>query len=1267
MSREELGVLVNESADRILADTEADALALKVDSDTSLAGEQLTTQGHLAVDAVEPGAINAGDYAVSANIPSTAPESSTLFEDLFTDFQSAFMTMISGDVNIALATALREAIKILDELQALSLTIISETVKISIAANAGLLTPPLREDLEAIRDSSSSFKSEIDAAVAELRSSESRRRAARRQAGEEDNSPDGLSAIRPQVGPVPGRVLESGVGGPVPDDEEFGLALTAPRVSLNTSSDRRRPGRVQSGLADSSQKVKSDVLASIGNIALCTTISSLDVSEKTREKAARALERLSAIVDILTAAVKESFILDIQGAIQDLAIGPLRALGREVQGRLDLMDKFLRQVTTPLPTLKSTVKIIGEVPDDLVLTNSILASCGLRMDNFCGGQGMLELSLAVDSNLGVIKPRVQKFGRVCLSLLPPAIDPVAELTPEIQSPDREAQLILGAPLSSGHSQVTARFPRQNVTRVITAPAPTVQALISQSVSPADLEVRLTVFPSHPIAPVGSLTLEPLEPWAETLRYASFIIDGLEHVFTLIDLPSTVPHGSGLAATVTGQHRDTFTDVYRQRSEVGGGSGSLNVGGEGEHRHRLNYDSSTFDAVTGDYVFSLSSPYSGMTHKPQVTGTIADKRKVALYRQDIRQPAERFKVVVGFLSEIRHATNAAFNFGASVSPGDLLVLSDDENDTPVTVVSVDNVGSPTKIVISSAYHNGDVDNVTLVKVPATNAPGLTFFTARLAARQVEELRISTLTPGGPSLPLDCRAMVDTGESTRRLLRLDGNVWAQSATPGNRQRLKTAAAMFEPGDVGLQIQVQGRYPRTQVYGQVTAVVDARTVDFDSSTVLVGNINCTGSDIAWAGTGVKTRFTSEIGVGDVIAIANQRATVTVVSASSVSFTPAMALASGVTVRVIVSLAVSEPVTSTMRRFSLSRTPQEILDVVSVQLLADSETWQFNLSAATTKNHGLQRLDVSPTLQIIPGTLTAFPTPSTSVRVRVDPDVVPPGSTVLRAEFDDPSNSPLLIPLIPLSPAPPGAKLIIGKDEMLYTSAVSSGTGITFTLAAPGTPRAYGAGVVVCVLTSDIVTDLILSLVPEATWDLPFETWIMDLERHLRLFHARLCRVLQGRPEDIGQVATLMAASATAASLAIGSLQITLNALLAGLEGLEALDKLIAGAESAGMDKLALSLKSGDIQGVAQMKASSSTASGQMLQRVVAYRSKITTFGPSLKAERLADQLRGNETSTRVLGETRAGFNKAAASDIKRRRDAARRQKQEAKEVTR
>lgn len=83
--------------------------------------------------------------------------------------------------------------------------------------------------------------------------------------------------------------------------------------------------------------------------------------------------------------------------------------------------------------------------------------------------------------------------------------------------------------------------------------------------------------------------------------------------------------------------------------------------------------------------------------------------------------------------------------------------------------------------------------------------------------------------------------------------------------------------------------------------------------------------------------------------------------------------------------------------------------------------------------------------------------------------------------------------------------------------------------------------------------------------------------------------------------------------------------------------------------------------------MKASASTANGQMLQRIVAYRSKLTTFGPALKAERLADQLRGNETSTRVLGETRAGFNKAAASDIKRRRDAARRQKQEAKEVTR
>jgi hypothetical protein len=176
------------------------------------------------------------------------------------------------------------------------------------------------------------------------------------------------------------------------------------------------------------------------------------------------------------------------------------------------------------------------------------------------------------------------------------------------------------------------------------------------------------------------------------------------------------------------------------------------------------------------------------------------------------------------------------------------------------------------------------------------------------------------------------------------------------------------------------------------------------------------------------------------------------------------------------------------------------------------------------------------------------------------------------------------------------------------------------------------------------------------------------MDLERQLKLLRARVCRVLQGRPDDIGQVAALMTASATAAALSIGALQITLNAMLLGMGDLLGdLDELIAGADSAGMARLSLSMKNGDVKATAQIRPSSSTASGEMLQRVIAYRSKITTYGPALKADRLADQLRGNETSVRVLGETRAGFNKAAASDIKRKREAARRQKQEAEEVTR
>jgi hypothetical protein len=1224
----------------------ADASALQFDNQTSVGSDAVTESTHADIEAAAPGVISKSDYQAGISVAPTTVSTSS-FEQIFNDLKTAFMTKTTEDVNLAVAACVKRIIASVDEMQAMTAVVISESTKISVAAAAGLLSPPSRADIEALKADGQSLREEMLASAADLRSGRAMRRAARDRQGLLENNREDMVEFPSALGQRPDRVLveldpDSSRADAAPGDLGIELFAPPPTGAPGLAQAGERQNVADKGLSESSTALQASVLNKVSYLAICQALSVLDTGNDNRDKAHKVYGRLQDDVELLAKTLSPSFNSQLLAGVQELVAKSIDALGAGLQSRLNAWDQFLSVSTPTLPTFVSTVENIGDQASNVSFVESLLASCGLRMDSFCDAQGMLEVARSLDKVMVFEPVRVPKLGKSCFTLAPP--EPGSDYQTPITRPDREAKLLLAEAVQIGATQVKARFSRADVKRALTTPVPQLPGTLA-TLTPAGSAVVTVAGLASPPAAVGTLRLEPGTPQEETLRYQSRQSSGPNYVFTLIDNPVLLPaHGSGSAVLVDGEHRDDFSDVYQQRQEIGGGPGQLRLAGDNEAAETLAYSGSSFNAATGVYTFTLDAPGAANLHQRQASGRPSPGAKKILFRDPASMaPAPRFKIAVAgaglVITPVTPGSPA--DMTSEIISGNLLVLSDDVNETPVEVLSVV-AGQAT---LTDVYHNyvgAEITGFSLAKVDAKSPAGSTV-KARFSQRALDELGVDGASFASQVIE-PFQVLLDQDNGTRNLRRGDGVVVYNGAVTTNRDTLNTAAPIFEPGDNGKAISVQSRAGRRLVPATIV-YVGPQQIHFDSTAQLTGTVSANGTTTI---TGVGTKFSSEVTVGDFIALYGERREVMAI-ADNLNLT----VDSNVTAGASVScwIVVSNVSGATDRNFSFIRSPRETCVVSSVQQLSGG-LWLMDLTSPSTFAHGTQQIDVNATLQTLPQSQLDFLSQPTSVTPRFEPDIVPPGTLTLRGSFEDQNQASILGPLL----ASGGGVVEIAGLSIPYGSLdwSSGDTDVTVSLTPPGTPIAFEAGTTFCVPTSRTVESLLGDLFATG-WDAPAVSWLGGLDEQMLQLHRRLCRLLQGRPEDLAIIAASAIAGAGVFSIYLFGLRIALEAVLLGLGEPLSLNLIIGRARDSGMDKAAEAMSRGDMLAVAQMRASEATTSGSLLVKISVYREKLTTYDQSVQADSLAAELKGNQTSVQVMAEMRAGFKVAAAGDISRKTEAA------------
>jgi hypothetical protein len=1225
---------------------EADALALQFDKKSSTGSDSVTESTHADVDAAAPGVISKSDYQAGISVAPTTVSTSS-FDQIFNDLKTAFMTKTTEDVNLAVAACVKRIIVSVDELQALAAVVISETTKISVAAAAGLLSPPSRTDIEELKADGQHLLDEMSSSSADLRSGRAMRRAALGRQDLLENNREDMVGLPSALGQSPGRVLEE----LEPDASRADDAPGGLGIELFAPPPAGAPGLAQAGerqnvadreLSESSKVLQASVLSKVSYLAICQALSVLETGDKTRDKAQKAYIRLQEDVKLLAKTLSPDFNNELRAGSHELVAKSIDALGAGLQSRLNAWDQFLSVSTPKLPTFVSTVENIGDQASNVSFVESLLASCGLRMDSFCDAQGMLEVARSLDKIMGLEPVRFPKLGKSCFTLAPP--DPNSDYQTPITRPDREAKLLLAEAVQIGGTQVKARFSRADVKRALTTPVPQLPGTLATLTPAGSVTVTVAGLASTP-ADVGSLRLEPGTPQEEILRYQSRQSSGPNYVFTLIDKPVLSPaHGSGSAVFVDGEHRDDFSDVYQQRQEIGGGPGQLRLAGDNEAAETLAYSGSIFNSATGVYTFTLDAPGVANLHQRQASGRPSTGAKKILFRDPAAaSPAPRFKIAVAgaglVITPVTPGSPA--DMTSEIISGNLLVLSDDVNETPVEVLSV-TAGQATLTAVYHNYTGAEITGFSLAKVDAKSPAGSTV-KARFSQRALDELGVNGASFANQVIE-PFQILLDQDNGTRNLRRGDGAVVYNGAVT-NRDTLNTSAPIFEPGDNGKAISVQSRAGRRLVPATIV-YVGPQQVHFNSTAQLTGTVSANGTTTI---TGVGTKFGSEVTVGDFIALYGVRREVTAIS-DNLNLTVDSAVTAGASVPCWI--VVSDTSGATARNFSFIRSPRETCVVSSVQQQLGGGLWVMNLTSPSTFAHGTQQIEVNATIQTLPQSQLDFLSQPTSVTPRFEPDIVPPGTLKLRGSFDDQNQASILGPLL----ASADGVVEIGGLSIPYDSlAWSSGdTDVIVSLTPPGTPKAFEAGTTFCVPTSKTIESLLDDIFATG-WDLPAVSWLGDLDEQMMQLHRRLCRLLQGRPEDLAIIAASAIAGAGVFSIYLLSLRIALEAVLLGLGEPLSLNLIIGQARDSGMDKAAEAMSRGDMLAVAQMSSSEATTSGSLLVKINVYREKLTTYDQSVQADSLAAELKGNQTSVQVMAEMRAGFKVAAAGDISRKTEAA------------
>lgn len=1247
-SLEQLKAAVRADTDATLDNSSANAGALKVDS-VSAADDATSQRAAEQISTASYETLASADYLTSRAALSYA-ERQSAWDRLLEDTKRQLLTEAAVNLNAFTRQSLEEALRLLGDLEALVDEIGAECNKIVLAAAMGLLVPPVHEEVVELRTKTQQTHDMARDNADDLRSASARRLAAKRQLDiEPESNAEGTKR-------VPGRSIEPmtiAQKDDAPSTMNTAYAAAAP-TAPSLENQARAQGRTDVRLQTQSQELQTSVLEKISYIGICMAMSQLNTSKDTRDRAVATFQKIMALIETILGSLESGFVSGLQSLIQESVVGVIDSLANTLQDKLDAFDTWLALLPKQLPTLVSLVQEFGDRASDAPILESLAGYCDLKMSSFCEAQGLLEIAMSLDAMIGNLLPRPPALGRVRLLAVAPTAE--TDYRPVSTVPDQQTDMFLVSVLGD---RVTARLPRAEK-KTVSMPTPRLAGTLTEDVDAGQATLTISGLAAN-VAPLGTIVV-----LSTSLRYGSWTIVGTNHVFTLIDLPP-IDYEAATPVTVSGEYRDTFVDAFGPSPNIHGGPGTMTLAGDGEVREEITYSASTFVASTGIYTFELDSA-PAHDHQFQALGKTHELRDELLYKPtDIKTQARRFRVIgdrVYPLTPAPYAIDTAFDFTSAA--GMTLIIDDAGEysptggyrlligDEPVAVaLGACQLTAPNAYLgLTTAFHAGDQERVTISRSTVPVAKGTNWALTRLDSRQKTELMVADLGIGATSLSVAGRVVL-----SQDVVRVTDTLVSVSGT-GPTQTLIVAGIGLRGDESGLSIELPG------VVTPFTAHVDSVAGNVIDCTPIAKteHVDLT-NDTLTAATGSDIVFAREFGVGDLVYVQGMgNETVLTIDATTNTMTVA---ATGLTL-VDKQISLLAAPGATTAKYTIVRATQEVREFLSITNI-DNVVYRLNLETVTGYTHDLQNLTLVPSLRVVTNTITdylsQFSAPADSAKPRFDGKTLPPGSTILRAELENQSPAYQLLFDAFIKNA---AKVIVGGRELAVNApATASGFVYAFDMAA-GTPWPIVDGDVVEVETTSVF-DQIQNLFPSATWAKPFDDFFKDLASRLRVLETKFCRMLSGRPLDIG--VTALAISGACGTFKFGVIWPTkfiIQTLILGLPTSPTIALAVQKFEAAGMDRAAEVTRHGDVTAIAQMTAATSTFAGTTQESVLAYRGSLVIYSDVQAADDIVSGLRSEDQNKALLLEVRRPYTEAARDKWTNTREAARIRAQKADEVT-
>lgn len=1267
------------------------------------------------VEQASGGAVSAQDYAANNTSPSTSPPGATIFERVLNEAKLDLMNLAKNNLNAFTRQAIKQALELVTDIETILGSLEAEVLKIQIAHAAGLITPPDRREVKSLRDDAQLVRDETNNAVIELQSARNRREAARKALVRDKGTGD-----EPDLKPVNDRFVQPQSGIPKQNRQDplpVNLSLAASSAndpSLETDIDRR--GRAPGSLTAATAALQGSVLDKISYIAICAVISSIGTSSERVRDAIEKFERLKEIVDKIMESLGGGFLNTLKDQLQEGIIEQLSNIGDDLQDKLEAFDTFLASLLPQLPTFVRTVDAIGDIPDDLPVLESIAAQCGLTIQSFCDMQGLLEVAKSLDAELGLVLPRLPALARVRMVVQAPEAD---DIRPPAVLPDLEANMILVGALEGNTrvnyvgpnaTHVIARFPRANIRSELSAPVPPAPGSVAQDAALGDTELVITPDPGniYNFATLGNITINP-GPLQQVVRYSEFVAEGADFRFTLIDaLTSLVT--TGAPVQVTGEQRNTFEGAFQPNRAIKGGPGRLALAGDGERRQQLNYLGSDFDPSTGEYTFELDTVATPLAspappHKFQLLCRPHQTKKVILYKDtslaSILTTGKRFTVINSRIYALEDKSpfniDATFDWSANGTH-----VIDDINDyalfgagskyrvligtdnTPYALEEFGTDGLGNYVVLETTYGLGDQERVTLSRVDKYQEPGSSTIRLKLDRRQQEDIQVRNLAEGATA-NIAGRVIIDGGDATVMVGSItETTTGIVIVGAGNFRQILTSRAPIIRGDEqvmpdgGARIEVQHGQSTftTRITGTdaVNKKAEYRlpqrsgSVDSGVTTNTRTGFYATGQVRILNGTG--TKFLSEFKIGDHLYVTGPGASTihkVVEIRSDLEMVVNPEFDGSFTGQQIYACAAGG---APNLRFSIQRQPREDKDFTAITRVPDtipdtngptSNIFDLTLATPTQFAHELQEPEVPTTVKIIPqdqfdAFRASFSVPAVSVTPRFDGSIVPPGTTTIRAVFEDPDQEGIFGPLvlqaqrfftesgfeIPIGPA----STVIDPETGDYVFDITNNP-LIFPLT---------DGDIIEVETLKSVFDFLEELFGSDDWNNPFDDFVAGVVEQLKLLESKICRLLGGRPMDVGVTAlAIIAASAAARLTILFPLRLTLSSLLISLPESPIIEAKIERFAASGMDAAVRVLENGDVVGVAQLQPTNATSEGRAIQALDAFREVVETPSKIKLLENAKSLLRGLELDKEILASARRPYKEIASDKLSRQETAA------------